>query len=1406
MKTRSGFICTAIMLIAFWVAVAVPAAALDRPAPLPAGLEEWAPWVLHGLEDRLCPTPYNKPEVFLCRWPSTLGLAVDQAGGRFRQEWLIMAESWVPLPGGAGAWPVRVTVDGAQAPCLNREGLPSVLLGPGRHVVEGRFEWPEMPEMIRVPPAAGLISLSINGKEVRFPVLQEDGRLWLQKRVKASGEEDRREVRIQRLLSDTIPMQVDNRLIIDISGRGREITLENVLLPGSVPMALESRLPARLGSKNELKIQARPGRWIIRIRSRFPGPIVEIGPVSGGFGQEVWAFQAQNHLRMVKISGPTSVDPGQTDTPDPWRRHPTFLVDAGMKMVFDEIRRGDPDPAPDRLSLHRTLWLDFDGRGFTVEDKIDGKMSRHWYLAMNPPGMLGRVTVDGRDALITAQGRDAKPGVELRRGDLKLIAESRLQRAGGSVPAVGWDHDFQSVAGTLNLPPGWKLLAASGVDILPGTWFEKWTLLDLFLVLIIGLASFKLVNWRWGLLALVTVGLTYHEPGAPRLVWLNLLAAQALLSVLPAGWARRLANGWRWLSVVTLLVLVIPFMVGQVRFGLYPQLDMPYRYGPRGMLSGLLATQKLAATIDDAEMDAAPGGAPPMPSRSSARLKKERPPVQSMQQQAVANLYERKQAALTQDPNARIQTGPGIPKWSWLPIPMKWNGPVDRDQEVSLWLLSPGVNFILCLLRVILLAGLTIGLIGLKRWWQKLDRTGAAAALAALCLVCAPMASVWAGSDMESLKLYKKGGEEKPPAPETGVGPNHTPAVVYPPPALLEELKQRLLEPPVCQPACAHIAEMDLNLTEDLLTLVLTVHAQVETAVPLPGSARAWMPQKVLLDGAPARGLLRDRAGVMWLLAPAGIHTITLTGLTPPGIVFQAPLPLRPSRTRIRSQGWDVQGIHPDGRAEANLQFTRKRTSGPGSEDLDQAALPPFLHIERVLYLGLTWEVLTTVKRVTPTGSPVVVAVPLVSGESVTTAGIRVRSGRAELNMGPGVKEVRWRSTLEVTPDIQLKFPKGAPWTETWVLDAGPIWHCELGGIPVIHHQDAQGHWRPEWRPWPGETVTLRITRPQAVAGRTVTIDRAELVWTPGQRFNKAELKLNVRASQGGQHRLQLPPEAKLQQLKVKGRSLPIGRTGREVIAPLQPGAQEVFVEWHEPSGSTLAMRGPEVRVGDAAVNARVTFKMPRNRWILWTSGPRLGPAVLFWSYLVVVILAALGLGLLHRTPLKTRHWILLGLGLTQIHPIPAIIIVGWLLVLGLRARKSPSENWVLFDLAQIGLVIWTVAAMIGLYAAIQKGLLGIPHMQIAGNHSTAFQLHWTRDRIGEFMPRPWVLSVPRMAYHILMLLWALWLALSLLKWLRWGWHSFGEGGLWKMPEKKPRPQARAEKRDGPVEENFQIE
>ncbi len=1353
--TRRLVLIVALATLLFLVSIAA-AAPMDEKN-IPGDLLDWKSWVLHGMDERLCPPDYNDENTVRCMWPSRLKLYFDSSGGRFEQEWVVFSRGWAPLPGRGDIWPEKVKSDNRRIPVANRNQTPFIYLTPGKHLVSGRFKWTEMPEMIRIPPATGMLALSINNKNVDYPVMDKNGRLWLRKRALPENSEDRLSVRIFRLITDSIPLKMTTRLQVNVSGRGREIKLEKVLMKGSIPMSIKSPLPARIGNDGDLLIQVRPGRWEINIITRFIGPINKLGPAAGAFGREIWSFDPQNHLRMVKIEGVPSVEPGQTAMPSEWKQYSAYIVEPGATVTFREIRRGDPDPAPDRLNLFRSWWLDFDGGGFTIQDHITGTLSSNWRLDMNPPASLGRVSVSGADRLITAGEDGKKYGIELRRGKLNLVADSRYVKSMTAIPAVGWDHDFDSLSGVLNLPPGWRLITASGVDILPGTWVKGWTLLDFFLVLIIAAAVFKLRNLKWGIVALLTMVLIFHETGAPRIIWLHILAAAALVRVLPDGWVKRLVYIWGGGAAIVLLVMAIPFTIDQIRTGLFPQLELqrPYTTG-----SGFMPNEKKVIGKRGKV------GTPPQERGNIRKMYKSLDSKEYSRVLSGIDAYRQKEEIFTGDPNALIQTGPGIPTWTWRAIKMEWNGPVKRDHKIRLWLLSPALNLILAFVRVFLLALMIIGIIEPRAMWRKIsgkiNRTSAIAML--IFLFAGGISTANAGDSP------------------------------FPPPDLLKELQTRLLEKPDCFPSCADFLRMDLKVMPESLRILLEVHATSRTAVPLPGNSRAWSPEEVYLDNSPLRELSTDSAGTLWALVPEGIHNVILIGKSGPGNSVQIPLPLKPHHATYSGKEWKVQGIHRDGRVESGIQITRVKKEPGERPPADSGNLPPFLHVERILHLGLTWQVETTIIRLTPVGTPIAVSVPLLQGESVTTAGILVEDGKALINMDPKSNRISWSSSLKTAPEISLRAPESVPWTETWVLDASPIWHCELTGIPVIHHQDKQGDWRPTWKPWPGESVSIGTSRPKAIPGRMITIDSAKLVLTPGLRSDEAVLTLKIRASQGGQHEITLPEGADLQTVRIKGKSQPIRQDGQRVVIPLQPGSQTINIEWIRESESSLLIRGPDVKIGEEAVNAQVTFNMPRNRWILWTSGPTLGPAVLFWSYIFIVILIALGLGRVTITPLKTRHWLLLSLGLTQVPPLTAILIAGWFLAMGVRKDRHPPENAFLYNLTQTGLIIWTLVAMSGLYMAISRGLLGIPDMQISGNNSTQLYLNWSQDRIGTSMPQPWVLSLPRLAYNILMLFWAMWLAFRLVKWLGWAWESFSNGGVLKKIKLKRTTQPRVKK------------
>jgi len=407
--------------------------------------------------------------------------------------------------------------------------------------------------------------------------------------------------------------------------------------------------------------------------------------------------------------------------------------------------------------------------------------------------------------------------------------------------------------------------------------------------------------------------------------------------------------------------------------------------------------------------------------------------------------------------------------------------------------------------------------------------------------------------------------------------------------------------------------------------------------------------------------------------------------------------------------------------------------------------------------------------------------VPLLPGESVTTAGVRVQKGVAQVSLGPQALDAGWISTLAPRAELRLTAPRTLAWTEVWQLDASPVWHVEAKGIPpVLGAEDAPVR-IPEWRPWPGESVTLAISRPAGIDGQTLTIDRSILTVSPGLRSTDVQLEISLRSSRGGRHTVLLPEGAELQTATIDGRTQPIQQEDREVTLPIHPGAQTIQLAWREPRGISFLFRSPEVDLNTGSVNANLMVQPPESRWILLLGGPRLGPAVLFWSLLVVILLAAWLLGRVKLTPLTTRDWALLGIGLSQVPLVAAAVVAGWLLVLGLRrVHGEEIRRPLLFDLLQIVLAVWTLVALGILFWSVQAGLLGTPEMQIAGNGSSADQLNWYADRTGELLPRVWIFSVPLLLYRLAMLAWALWLALALLRWLRWGWESLNAGGGWR--------------------------
>ena len=1384
--------------VALWLSLvaAFPAWAdpLD-PKDVPTPLKTWVPWALHGAEEQICPRLTGDAEGRACAWPARLSLEVNARGGRFRLEVELFARNAVQLPGDAEHWPLDVRDARGPVPVVAEGGRPEVLLGPGAHVLTGSFAWDSVPAALGIPEAAALVVLQLDGKRVAHPELDESGRLFLRRPERAPGEAERVDVQVQRRLADGVPFLLTTRVVLDVSGKAREVLLGRALPDGFTPLRLDSPLAARLEPDGRLRVQVRPGKWVLTLVARREAPVQTVSrPNPGGpwaVGDEIWAFEPAPAIRVVSLEGLASVDPSQTQLPREWMSLATYAARPGDTLKLVEQRRGNADPEPDQLGLDRHLWLDVDGRGWTVRDTIQGNISRSWRLEMPTPTTLGRAAVNGREQPLTRVNATAAPGVEVRQGALSLVADSRLPDS-GAFPAVSWAHDFTRAGAVVHLPPGWKLVGASGVDEVRGTWVQRWSLLDLFLVLVIALAAAKLHGWKVGALALVTLVLTFPEPDAPRWTWVAVLAAEALARVAPEGKLRTAMRAVRWVTFGLLAIALVAFAVDHLRQNLYPILGGPTAAPAEVEAENQRAPASTPAPEPAAEADmreevsAEKPAAPPPPAADELKavLKSKKDGGKRGESTlsvsvngvaggavggfagGVASTAPSRSATVAEvDRQAVVQTGPGIPAWRWQDVPLRWSGPVLAGQTIRLWLFSPNENRLLAFVRVVLLALLAARLLVGSGVWTppRLGRLrGAAVAMLAL-LLAGPV----------------RAEEEDHPSEER-----------------LEKLRALLLEAPRCAPECASAGRGLLEVEPGSLRLRVELQASApRVAVPLAGGGEGWAPEQVIVDGRPASALRRIR-GVTWLVLTTGNHTVVLSGPLPATDTMQVPLGLAPRHLEVRAQGWKVDGVRDDGRPESTLQLSRTQRSG-GVEALRPGALPPFARVERTLRLGLTWELETEVVRLSPPESAMVLEVPLLPGESVLTADIPVAKGVVAVNLAPGAQRLGWRSTLTQSPAVQLTAPRDVPWVERWALDTGPMWNVGLSGIPPVHPASTGA--LPTWQPWPGESLHIQVTKPEGIGGATLTLDQAVVSVRPGLRSTESTLTATLRTTRGDQHAIRLPAGAEVMRVVVNGAPQPARLDGGRLLFSLAPPLTRVEVVWREPRGISFFFRPSEIDVGAPGVNAYVTVNLPGDRWILWLGGPAFGPVVLFWGALLVTLLVAFVLARVPHSPLRLGAWVLLAIGLTQV-PVPAAaVVVLWLLALAWRqALGARISHFGAFDGMQVALVALTLAALAVLFEAVKQGLLGQPDMQIAGNSSTPAVLHWAQDRVQGPLPTPLVISVPLLVYRLAMLAWALWLATALLGWLRGGWQAFSTGGFWRKPPPKPAPTVAAGPTPGP--------
>jgi hypothetical protein len=1389
---RAGIVALAILC-----SLASPPVARAQDG-IPPSLRDWQGWVLHGEEFRRCPfaasqgTEAGEPissHLFRCVWPERLTLTVDARGGTFSQRWQVYSESWVQLPGDSENWPRDVRLNSAPAAVVAVDDVPSLRLAPGSYTVSGRFEWSSRPEALTLPDATAIVDLFVDGSRVAQPE-RPDGGVWLGKR-RSTEQAAAMEVQVYRLVQDEIPAYLLTRIRLNVAGEAREEVLGRALPDGFIPLSLQGDLPARLERDGSLRVQLRAGSHEVVLFARGAGVAETLARPENTSGkwprEEVWSFAANDALRVAAAEGAEGIDPAQANVPAEWRQYPAFRMDANAKLRINERSRGLSNADDNRLSLARSLWLDFDHHGFTVVDNINGAMRRDWRLDMQAPFALQSAR-QYADQLLVTEGADGRAGVELRQPQLYLTTVARKESGGGAMPATGWDSRFDRVTGTLNLPAGHRLIAAIGTDGAPASWWERWGLWNVFGVLLI----VGFVYWAAGLipaaLAVLALVLTYQE--VPEFIWLwgNLLAAFAIARAAPAGRFQKFASAYRTLSFVVLGFALLPFLWFQVRYALYPQLaptDGAYEImSPAPHEASLAAVDAAASAADAYAPEAATAAAaPPMVADAitaqdigtfpdaNVRENLQRVPSPSLSKGYLnsAQVIQRYAAGTV------LQAGPGIPAWRYNSYAYYWSGPVESADTVRFIYVGPVVLFFWRILGVIALAALFAWL-ALLSYGRRVALPGFPKSASAAALLPGLLAS--------SLLLLGLGtgtqAQAAAPAESSEAGPD------APDNEVLAELKKRLTSAPECAPQCAEISAARVTVEGDRLEVVLQVSALANVAVAMPHASDRWQLDDVSVDARGTLAMARNDDASLWVPLTAGAHTVRMAGRLAAAESIQLAFPQRPRVIDVSARGWTTSGINEGRLVSGSLELARESDPERSGAALEAGAeFPAFVRVDRLFNLDLDWTLDTIVTRIAPQRAALSVEIPLVKGESVLTDGVKVRNNEAALvGLGAGERQVQWHSGLARADTLEVSVPTDSARNEVWSFVVNPQWNVVFEGFAPVLPEDVNApSWVFRFMPRPGEKLVLKLTRPKGAKGTTLAIDSASQSTTIGSRTSTTMLQFTYRSTQGGRHIIQLPEQARVTSVSFDGRPQQLRPEKGELPLSLAPGAHSLQVNWEESRDVSMLTRPSKIDLRTPASNLQFAVALPDSRWILAAWGPGVGPAVLYWGELVVFIAVAWLLGRWLHSPLRFTDWLLLGLGLSTQSWFVFCLTAAWLIAMHWREGWTPREDlphW-RFNLVQVVLAAFTFIAVLALvFFGIRNGLLARPDMHITGGGGHGAGYTWFQDQTAGVFESPSILSVPMWVYRGLLLIWAGWMAFALVRWLRWAFNAWKKNGLWR--------------------------
>lgn len=1399
---------------------------------VPNNLKDWVNWTIYDRGENNCNYRFDNKNEKYCYYISELNLTINGKNVAFKETVLMLQDGYILLPGSLSVFPTSASINNKKVPIINVNGLPYLFLKKGDYKIDGFAKSAENIRSLNIPKNVAIVNVKKNNKSINFLNIDSDGVLRLDNENTQKTETDNINVLAFRKIEDGIPLKMNLRLELNVSGKDRIETFKNIIPENFTLLAINSNIPAYIQKNGNLIAEVKAGSWNIDIEFRQINETLNFSTKNLINDDEIWVFVGNQNRRILQM--PTSMVSIQTKNtllPEKWKKYPSYQINSNNNLLLTSVAYNIPQN--DEIKLFRSIKLSFDGKFYSIKDDIDGIFKTDGRMYLEKPFELSSVKISGIPQAITKVKGEDEVGFEIRKGIIDITTNSRINRLNNKINASGYNREFNNVNWNLTLAPGYELFYVGGADSVSNSWITNWNLLNIFIVTLLIVFIYYLFNIKkaiFGGLLLILL-----HPLLPELSTISfILCATILIAkyVVEGGIIYRINIFVRYTLLILLSITIISFMIINIRWSIYPALAEPTINGYFSNfidLQFLLTFYTISAVIfglslmfnkeheaklskiikivgvfililyvanisivrkthyykannefEDRMVYKSERSSVELPSLAngiSEQIANPKRTSQEFSEDEIKNLINSRASSLSK---TKEQTSNNIQyqnqNISKNRIQMGLGFPNwSNSSTINIELKGPVYNnekFNIYLISPKLNFILTFVRLLLSIYFVYF------------------MADINRNNFRDKIYSFKKILSILILTMFIGILFNNANAAIQPSSnienkdipskEILNELKEKLTKEdvPTCIPYCVSIPNGKISNNGNTITLDISINSADEIVIPLPriraDNSNSVKVEKITNDGKNVKNLIK-KDDIIFLKLNSGINNVSIKMLLDNNSdkfflysVFNIPYLVD-----------NLKGfkINSDNDKNQSFQITRNKTEkiinnkNLLNSSVSKINIEPFFTISRFLNISTTWQITTDVRRNNNIGENATIEIQLLKGEKVLTNEGVLLKDKILLSFSPNEVVKQFVSIIPIENEIVMSYPKKAlNYNEIWSFIIDFTWNFKIKGLQPIVSNSSQLIFFPA----AGDTLKLLISQPENVDGNTLTFDNVIYQFKPGRSLQELKLNSVIKSSESGFHNITLPKNSEIKDLKINNDNYPVIIKDEQLVIPVNQGTTNLKFTINLNEDIFNILRFPTLNLNAPIVNITEEAFIPTSRWILFTNGPAIGPSVLFWAQIPIWLCIAFILSRFAIFPMNFLQWFILFFGFMQTNIIFSMIVIAWFVLFALKVdyfNHLPHKK-----LINIVIAILTLLFIYSLFEGVNNGLLGTWNMKIIGNNSKLihengnllWNLKWYQDVSSGELPSPLILSLPISVYRTIMIIWSIWLSFSFVKWIRW--------------------------------------